>query len=168
MAKYDHGGGCPCGLYSSCECERTPYMKLSEKLKQTIDVLEQAKITDLEEQNQADLEKIRRDRERRKNRLDDAKNKIVDQIESGKVPVVPVIQQNDQDWLLSAVKGQAPHQDLWSDFRRYFQGEGLELFHDIVTDNEGMTKYINLSVRILPSKYRPMSSGYRTTFENRD
>ena len=20
MAKYDHGGGCPCGLYKTCEC----------------------------------------------------------------------------------------------------------------------------------------------------
>lgn len=24
MAKYDHGGGCPCGLQKECDCEKTP------------------------------------------------------------------------------------------------------------------------------------------------
>lgn len=24
MAKYDHGGGCPCGLYKTCECKDAP------------------------------------------------------------------------------------------------------------------------------------------------
>lgn len=32
MAKYDHGGGCPCGLYRECECnERNQPMLVPEK-----------------------------------------------------------------------------------------------------------------------------------------
>lgn len=37
MAKYDHGGGCACGLYKECECQPPPLKEGDEVRKKTGD-----------------------------------------------------------------------------------------------------------------------------------
>lgn len=37
MAKYDHGGGCPCGLQKVCDCKPTPEELRDRVMSQTLD-----------------------------------------------------------------------------------------------------------------------------------
>ena len=65
-------------------------MKLGDKLKQTLDELERAKINELDSQHRADMEKIRKARADTKDWLDNVKENFIIKIEAGKVPLVPL------------------------------------------------------------------------------
>lgn len=36
MAKYDHGGGCPCGLQKECDCKNIKVFDIAEDLFQNL------------------------------------------------------------------------------------------------------------------------------------
>lgn len=133
-------------------------MKLGEKLKQTITELEQAKIAGLEEQAAADMEKIRRERADTKNWLEETKEKIVSQIESGKVPLVKVENYDRKQWFRDAMNGKAANQDLWNDFIQYFKSEGLSIDCKEDHDGAGMKGWINITATVLPE--RPRLGGF--------
>lgn len=129
-------------------------MKLGEKLKQTIIELEQAKIAGLEAQAAADMEKIRRERADTKDWLEHTKQKIVSQIESGKVPLVKVEDYDRKQWIHDAVIGKAANQDLWNNFSQYFKSEGLSINCKDGHDGMGMKDWINITVKVLPERPR--------------
>lgn len=146
-------------------------MKLGEKLKQTLDELEQAKVKGVEAQNRADMIKIRRERQELENFLNDIRETFVYQINEGRVPLEKIENFDRESWLKKAVKGDAEHQDLWNDFRQYWRSEGLEPKVSEAHDGMGMKSWINLTVEVLPVRPRlpgVTRSGYRTPFENRD
>lgn len=146
-------------------------MTLGEKLKQTLEELERARIEGLEKQAKADIEKIRREREDISDWLDHKSSQIVSQIEDSRVPLVKVKNYERQEWLRKAIKGSAEHQDLWNEFIRYWKAEGLAPKLEEAHDGMGMESWINLTVTVLPPRVRGSSSGasgYRVPFENRD
>jgi cell fate (sporulation/competence/biofilm development) regulator YlbF (YheA/YmcA/DUF963 family) len=146
-------------------------MKLGEKLKKTLDELEQAKIQGIEAQNRADMIKIRRERQELENFLNDIRETFVYQINEGRVPLEKIENFDRESWLKKAVKGDAEHQDLWNDFRQYWRSEGLEPKVSEAHDGMGMKSWTNLTVEVLPERPRlpgVTRSGYRTPFENRD
>jgi len=133
-------------------------MKLGEKLKQTITELEQAKIAGLNAQAAADMEKVRRERADTKDWLENMKEKIVSQIEAGKVPLVKVENFDRKKWVRKAVKGKAANQDLWNDFNQYFKSEGLSITYSEGHCGMGMKDWINMTATVLPE--RPRLGGF--------
>lgn len=130
-------------------------MKLGEKLKQTVEELEAARVEGLQAQHNADLERIRRERQELQQWLNGTKDSIVGQINDGKVPLVKVKNYTRQEWVRNAVKtGKAEHQDLWNDFRQYFRSEGLEPDFTEGHDGMGMESWINITVKVLPPRPR--------------
>jgi hypothetical protein len=152
--------GCP-----NCRCKEPlpenisnmlekQHMKLSEKLKNTLDDLEKAGIKNLQAQAAADMKKIRKEREEDQKYLDFKKASIVTAIDEGKVPLLKVKDYSRQDWLRSLDKGKGRNQDLWTDFRQYFRSEGIEVVLTEDHDGVGMESWINMSVKVLPPRVR--------------
>lgn len=131
-------------------------MKLGEKLKQTLDDLERAKIKGIGARRQADMKKIKKERANIKNWLDSVKGTFVSQIEASKVPFTKVTTYDRKKWLNDAVEGKAEHQDLWNDFRQYWRSEGLEPEITEAHDGMGKESWLNFTVKVLPE--RPRSS----------
>lgn len=129
-------------------------MKLSEKLKKTLDELEQARINGLEAQAAADMEAIRRIRTDLEDWLEHTRVELVAQIERGRVPLKKVKDYGRQDWLRAANKGHASNHDLWSKFRQFWASEGLEPSLEEGHDGGGMESWINLTVKVLPARPR--------------
>lgn len=145
-------------------------MKLGEKLKQTLDELERAKIEGLEKQHQADMEKIRRERADTADWINSLKDLLISQIESGKVPLKKVKNYERKKWVKDAVRGFAANSDLWDELARFWKSEGLEI---VVSDaHDGAEEsWINITLSVLPPRTRvatASSSKYRVPFENRD
>lgn len=134
-------------------------MKLGEKLKQTLDELEQARIKGLEAQAAADMEAIRRTRAELEDWIEHTRVELVAQIERGKVPLKKVTDYSRKEWLRSASKGHASNHDLWSKFRNFWIKEGLEPVLEEAHDGMGMESWINLTVKVLPSRPRNFASG---------
>lgn len=134
-------------------------MKLGEKLKQTLDELEQARIKGLEAQAAADMEAIRRTRAELEDWIEHTRVELVAQIERGKVPLKKVTDYNRKEWLRSASKGHASNHDLWSKFRNFWIKEGLEPVLEEAHDGIGIDAWINLTVKVLPAKPRNFASG---------
>ncbi len=132
-------------------------MKLGDKLKNTLDELERAKIEGIEAQHNADMAKIRREREEIQKFLNGTRDSIVDQINSEKVPLVKVKNYGRQDWLRKATQGKAEHQDMWKDFRQFWANEGLEPVITEAHDGMGMESWVNLTVKVLPPRPRNLS-----------
>lgn len=129
-------------------------MKLGEKLKQTLTEIERARIEGIEAQHNADMTKIRREREEIQSYLNGTRDSIVGQINSEKVPLVKVKDYNRQNWLRKAIQGNSEHQDLWNEFRQFWRGEGLEPKLVEAHDGMGMESWINITVEVLPERYR--------------
>lgn len=157
-----HDRGCACGRekyeYADCNilaCNKKngETMELAKKLKETLDILDQAKITDANDQYNADMMRIRAERSKRKEWLDSVKNSIVDQIKRGKVPHVEIREKHQLKWLIDAQKQEASHQDLWNDFRQFFRNERLE---PTINDKNirDINSYGHITVTILPNKTR--------------
>ena len=167
-----HNTVCQTKTFAVHSNERERSMKLGEKLKQTLDELERAKINGIEAQHRADMEKIRKARADTKDWLDFIRETFVNQIEAGKVPLKKIENFDRESWLKKAVQGKAENQDLWNDFRQYWRSEGLEPEINEAHDGMGMKSWINFTVKVLPERPRSVSttgaSGYRTPFENRD
>lgn len=132
--------------------------KLGDKLKKTLDELEQARIKGLEAQAAADLEAVRRVRADLEDWLEHVRVDFVSQIERGKVPLKKVTNFGRQDWLRSASRGTAPNHDLWSKFKQFWVSEGLEPVIEEAHDGMGRESWINLTVRVLPPRPRGLYS----------
>lgn len=131
-------------------------MKLAEKLKQTIDELEAARIKGLEAQHNANLEKIRAERLDIQDWLKHITEKMTAQILAGKVPLHKVSDYSRQEWIRNAMMAKAKHQDLWQDYMRDWAKEGLSPVIHECHDGMGMESWINMSVKILPKNPRGM------------
>lgn len=137
----------------------TPSVKLGDKLKQTLEELEQARIKGIEAQAAADMEAIRRTRAELEDWLEHTRLEFVSQIERGKVPLKKVKDYGRQEWLRSANKGHASNHDLWSKFRNFWIKEGLEPFLEEAHDGMGQESWINITVKVLPPRPRNFASG---------
>lgn len=175
MAKYDQGGGCPCGLYKECECdmaimrgpagpngrsgddlpvERTPTwgpkvgsgLSLGDKLKVTLVALEAANIKRLEEKANADIAKIERERADIAHFVEGIKNSMVQNIERGKVPLLKIKDYGRISWIQKAQKGNAPHQLYWNEMLAWFGKEKLRLEVIDEHDGVGMKSWLNVTV----------------------
>lgn len=131
-----------------------PGPKLGDKLKQTLNELEQARIKGIEAQAAANMEAIRRARADVEDWLDHTRTHLVSQIEAGKVPLKKVTDYTRRQWLLDANKGVASNHDLWSKFRQFWISEGLEPVLEEAHDGMGMESWVNLSVKVLPARPR--------------
>lgn len=129
-------------------------MKLGEKLKQTLDELEKAKIHGIEAQNSADLAKIRRERNDLERWLESVREHMVDQINESRVPLKKIEDYDQQRWIKSAIEGKAKHQDLWNNFRQFWSKEGLTPVAHDAHDGVGISSWINLGLDILPARPR--------------
>lgn len=155
MAKYDHGGGCACGLYRTCIPGCTNYpapllnlpeVSLGEKLQDIFDELEAAKIKSLEEKAAADREKIRQRRIELHEFLTKFYGHVVNSIVAGKVPLKKVTDYNMQQWIRDAKSGRAEHQDIWKDHADRLRSQNLDILIEEAHDGMGMESWINLSV----------------------
>jgi hypothetical protein len=131
-------------------------MKLGDKLKQTLDELERAKVQGIEAQAAADMEKIRRERDALADWLENIRLDFVEDINNGKVPLKKIKNYDRQAWLKKAISGKAEHQDLWSLFSKYWHSEGLDAAVLDGHDGVGQESWINLTLKIMPA--RPRSS----------
>lgn len=164
-----HDRGCACGRekyeYDDCTSKscfkRNTTMKLADKLKETLDTLEKAKIKGIEARHKADMEKIKRERKKLEEWLNIIRDDLIKQIEEGRAPLRKVEYHRKQMWLKSVMVGNGEHQDLWDNFRRYWASEGLTPKLREGHDGMGIKSWINLTVEILPE--RPRTTSKRTT-----
>lgn len=131
-------------------------MTLGEKLQQTLNELEQAKINDLKAKAAADLEKVRKERKDIDDFLSNMTSLFTEQIESGKVPYKKIKEYNRQKWFRQAQVGKAAHQDMWSGFKQYWAKEGLSPQWTEDHDGMGAESWINMTLVVLPKNYRGM------------
>ena len=80
-------------------------LRLGEKLKKTLDELEQAKIQRAEDKSRSNTIKIRRERQELENFLSNIRETFVYKINEGRVPLKKIENFNRQSWLKRAVKG---------------------------------------------------------------
>ncbi len=132
---------------------------LGDKLKKTLEELDQARIKGIEAQAAADMEAIRRARSDLEDWLEHVRVELVSQIERGRVPLKKVKDYGRQDWLRSANKGHATNHDLWTKFRAFWVKEGLEPVLEEAHDGMGQESWINLTVKVLPARPRNFASG---------
>lgn len=134
-------------------------MKLGDKLKQTLDELDRARIQGLEAQAAADMEKIRRERELLAEWLENIRLDFVDAINAGKVPLKKIKAYDRQAWLKKAISGKAEHQDIWTLFTKFWAGEGLDVAVLEGHDGVGQESWINLTLKIMPTRPRTVNTG---------
>lgn len=127
-------------------------MSLGDKLKKTLDELEEAKIKGLEAQANADLAKLRKDRADKETLVKRIKNQMVEQIEAGNIPLVKITSYEQQAWIHKAEKGKAEFQVLWSDLIQELGQEKLRLVVSDDHDGVGIKSWINISVIPSPQK----------------
>jgi hypothetical protein len=124
-------------------------MTLGEKLKATVAELEQARIEGLEAQHNTDIQKVREQRNEIQQKLSDMRELFVQQIEAGKIPFEKIENDDWEKWIKSAANyGKAPHQDLWTEFRKFWADEGLIITVSDAHDGVGVRDWINVSLLV--------------------
>jgi len=118
---------------------------LGEKLAKTIDELDTANIKALAEKAAADLAKIRRERQELFNLVDDFRQYLINTIVAEKVPSKKVTGYDRQNWIREAVKGTAPHQDIWNGLRDWAREQQLVVIAREEHDGMGMESWITLT-----------------------
>lgn len=119
---------------------------LGNKLKKTLDELEDAKIKNIEDQANADLEKIRKAKQEKTDLINSIKEKFVDQIENNKVPYKKITDYTLQEWIRSAQKRNAEFQEIWDYFVGYFKNEKCAVTVKEEHDGQGMDSWIVLTL----------------------
>jgi hypothetical protein len=130
-------------------------MSLSNKLKETMEELEKAKIVGLENQHNASVDAIKRERQQTKQWLDSIKDTLISQINEGKIPLKKIKSYEKKSWVKKCFLGNAEHQDIWNDFQSFWRSEGLYIIYEEGYDGMGMEEWINLSLKVLPPRMRP-------------
>ncbi len=129
-------------------------MKLGDKLKQTLEELERAKISSLEAQAAAELEKVRRERAALAEWLENIRLDFIDQINASKVPLKKVKNYERETWLKKAISHKAEHQDLWKTFTNFWALEGLDVAVLDGHDGMGTDSWVNLTLKVMPPRPR--------------
>ena len=121
-------------------------MTLGNKLKKTLDELEVARIKGINAQHDADLEKIRKEREDISQFLNSINENFVQKIESEKVPLKKIDGWDKQKWVDMANKGCAKHQDLWNNFIEFWKVEDLKVKITHAHDGVGVKSWLEMTV----------------------
>ena len=121
-------------------------MTPGEKLAETIDALELAKINSKRAQANADMEKIRIQRERRSEYLDKLEQYFYETIEAGKVPYKKETNYTHESWIKAARDGKASNQDLWDQFSKRLATQKLRAVVKEQDDGMGMKSWITITV----------------------
>jgi hypothetical protein len=119
---------------------------LGNKLKKTLDELEDAKIKNIGDQANADLEKIRKAKQEKTDLINKIKEKFVEQIENNKVPYTKITDYTLQEWIRSAQKRNAEFQEIWDYFVGYFKNEKCAVMVKEEHDGQGMANWIVLTL----------------------
>jgi DNA primase catalytic subunit len=132
-------------------------MTLGEKLKATFEELERAQIVGAEKQHNVDMEKIRKDRRTIKDKLDKINDLFIKQIEAGKIPWKKVEDYEWESWIKVAAgsKELASHQDLWVDFKSFWEKEGLSLSINHGHDGIGTKIWLTITLVISVKESKP-------------
>jgi hypothetical protein len=134
-------------------------MKLGEKLKQTLNELEQARIKGLEAQAATELEKVRKERAELEMWINSIRDNFIAQINASRVPYDKIYDYTQKEWIRKAINGSAPHSDLWSKFRQFWNKEGLAPIIEEEHDGLGVESWINITLTILPPRPRNFATG---------
>ena len=129
-------------------------MNLGDKLKQTLEELERARIQGLEAQAAAELAKIRKERDALAKWLEDIRLDFIDQINASKVPLKRIKNYERETWLKKAISGKAEHQDIWSLFTKFWASEGLDVAVLDGHDGMGQESWTNITLKVMPPKRR--------------
>lgn len=158
MAKYDYEGGCPCGLYRTCQPSCFHYkeepMSLGSKLAETLDALEAANLKTLEEKANADIEKIKQERDKLVRMVDGFRSQIETAITNGRVPLIKEKDYEKKNWIRSAVAKKAKHQDVWDNFGSWARTNAIYIVVKEAHDGIGIEDWVNITVE-------PVRKGYR-------
>jgi frataxin-like iron-binding protein CyaY len=122
---------------------------LSEKLRTTIKVMEEAKIKGVLAQAAADRAKLEAQRNELELYLEIIKKNLVLQIEAGQVPKYIVNDYGRQREWKSAKEGTAKFYSVWTDFFGWFENEGLELTISYDHDGVGIDSWLVISAKPL-------------------
>lgn len=126
---------------------------LRDELVLTLKVREEAHIKNSEKKADASRLLIEKERFRLRMYLKDIRNKIVNQIKSGRVPKVLVKDYSKQrEWDL-ADRRNAPYQAVWDEFFNYFKEENLKV--TITHDHDGMGMESWLIISVIPLDVDP-------------
>lgn len=133
-------------------------MKLGDKLKQTLEELERARVNGIEAQAAANMEQIRRERDAIAEWLENIRLDFIEEINANKVPLKKIKAHERRVWLEKAIAGKAEHQDLWTMFTKFWASEGLDVAVLNAHDGVGQESWINLTLMILPAKHRSITN----------
>ena len=122
------------------------HANLGSKLAATLDELESDKIKSVADKENADLEKIRKERAALEVLRDETINQITNSIESGKVPRIVVKSYEKRQWILDAVKGNAAHQAVWENLKSWARTNALVIRVIEEHDGGGMESWISITV----------------------
>lgn len=137
-------------------------VNLGAKLAATLDELEKAKIKGLEQQANADLEKIRKERASLSHLKDETIATITAAIEAGRVPHIKVKDYTRQEWIRKAIKSGAAHQDIWNELTSWARANALVVIAKEDHDGVGIESWISLTVHPV----RPGTRSY--SWENKE
>lgn len=133
-------------------------MKLGDKLKQTLEELERARIEGLEAQAAAELAKIRKERDALAKWLEEIRLDFIDQINASKVPLKRVKNYEREAWLKKAISGKAEHQDIWNTFTKFWVSEGLDVAVLDGHDGMGTDSWLNVTLKVMPPRHRGLAN----------
>lgn len=117
--------------------------KLGDKLKSIVDELNDANIKNEEDRANADIEIIRKNKQKKIIEIEEIKKNIVDQIKNDKFPYVKITDDSLRNWIMSAKKGNAEFQEVWSAFVTYFKYEKCSV---IIKEENKNTPYITITL----------------------
>lgn len=126
---------------------------LSNKLTETIKLMEDAHISSIAAKAAADRAKIEAERDALQSHLNNTRDDLIRQIEAGKVPLVVIKDYNKQREWNDAKAQKAKHQVLWNSFFGYFETEDLVITITPDHDGSGMESWLNISVEPRIKKY---------------
>lgn len=140
---------------------------LYEKLKSTIDLLEEAKQKSIEEKINADLEKLKKEKEEIEQFVSKIKNEIIEKIQDGKFPFIKITDYNKQKWIQDAMVGKAKYSSIWNDMIHFFNKERIKIIVKDEHDGMGMKSWITITVDIVKNGYRgsPSSETHGMKFD---
>lgn len=119
---------------------------LGSKLKTTLVELEAANLKNLQDKANADIEKIRKQRQEKVELFEIITQTFINQIENNKVPYEKITNYTLQEWIRNARLGKAEFNDVWYQFVNYFKNEKCGVVIEEGHDGMGMESWIILSL----------------------
>jgi hypothetical protein len=132
-------------------------MSLGDKLKTTMDALNEARVAHDAAIEQAALAKLEADKKKRQKFVDLLTHDITSDIEDGRVPRCKINNYDDQAWIRRAQRGNAPFQKIWSDFIKALGHEKLSV--NVIEAHDGVGVNSWLVISVTPSKHKIVYRG---------